>query len=331
MQKDSIQSDREHAGAETVKNIGVPTFSLRELKEGLRRDELRRCLKETGVFYLKNYGVSEDEHRLARETIMNFFERGTEEEKASVINSIPNIRRGYSRLEAESTAKVTNSGEYSDYSANYSMGISGNLFPSREFENIVTPHFQSLYRASQETARALLNAMRVECDGGIDSLLDCDPVWRFRYFPDVPEHRTAEKQPLRMASHYDLSIVTLIHQTPCANGFVSLQSEINGDYIDLPPLSDSTVVMCGAVLALVSGGQTKAPRHRVSAPTSSQRVGSARTSSVIFLRPKSDFTFSVPLAKECGFDVELTGETATFNDWIGGNYINLHTEPAQVS
>jgi deacetoxycephalosporin-C synthase/deacetoxycephalosporin-C hydroxylase len=313
-----------------MKDSTVPVLRLSELHKGLNQAEFRRCLTETGVFYLTDYGISEEQHQHAREAIMRFFENSSEDEKKSVINTIPNIRRGYSKLESESTAKITNAGEYTDYSVNYSMGLSGNLFPSQEFEDTITPYFKSFYSASQRTARAVLNTIGADCDGNIDSFLECDPVWRFRYFPEVPEHRSAEHQPLRMAPHYDLSIVTLIHQTPCPNGFVSLQYEIDGSYVDLPPLRNSLVVFCGAVLALVSGGQTKAPKHRVRAPASTQRVGSSRTSSVFFLRPKSDFVFSIPLAKACGFDISLTGETATFQDWIGGNYVNLHTKNSEA-
>uniref|UniRef100_A0A914VNZ3 Fe2OG dioxygenase domain-containing protein n=1 Tax=Plectus sambesii TaxID=2011161 RepID=A0A914VNZ3_9BILA len=206
------------------------------------------------------------------------------------------------------------------------MGISDNLFPSPEFEQVWTHYFSQMYGAAQETAREVLNTMGAYCEGGIDSFLDCDPMLRFRYFPEVPEHRCAELQPLRMAPHYDLSIVTLIHQTPCPNGFVSLQCNIGGTFVDVPPIPSSVVVVCGAVSTLVCGGKVKAPNHQVLAPASKQRVGSSRTSSVFFLRPKSDFTVSIPLAKTCGFNTSLTGDTATFKDWIGGNYINLHTK-----
>lgn len=175
----------------------------------------------------------------------------------------------------------------------------------------------------QEAARQVLNAIGAICEGGTDSFLDCDPVLRFRNFPEVPEHRCAERQPLRMAPHYDLSIITLIHQTPCPNGFVSLQCDVGGTFVDLPPIADSVIVMCGAVATLVSGGKVRAPKHQVSALASDQRVGSSRTSSVFFLRPKSDFKFSIALAKACGLDISLTGNTASFKEWIGGNYVEM--------
>lgn len=308
----------------------VPIFSFPELQEGLRRDEFRTCLTEKGVFYLTEPPIPEGEYRRARAAMMDFFVHASEEEKASVMNANPSIRRGYSRLEAESTAKVTNTGDYSDYSMAYSMGMFENLFPSSELEEVLTPYFGRTYAAAQEVARSVLDAAGARCEGGVDSFLECDPVLRFRYFPEVPEHRCAEHQPLRMAPHYDLSIVTLIRQEPCSNGFVSLQCEVGGSFVGLPSMPGSLVVVCGAVSTLVSGGKVKAPKHRVLAPASEQRVGSSRTSSVFFLRPGADFTFSIPLAKACGFDVSLGGDTATFKDWIGGNYVNLNTRAAET-
>ena len=307
-------------------NTKVPIFSLLDLQQGHHRDEFRSCLTEMGVFYLKDYGVSEDEHRIARETIMHFFEHGSEEQKGSLINTRPRIRRGYSKLEVESTARATNTGEYSDYSMAFSMGLADNLFPSREFEDVLTPYFQALYRATQGTAKEVLKTIEAECGGEINSFLDCDPLLRFRYFPEVPEDRCAEYKPFRMAPHYDLSIVTLNHQTPCPNGFVSLQCEVGGEFVDLPHIPNTAVVVCGAVAVVVSDGKVKAPKHQVQAPSSKQQAGSSRTSSVLFLRPKSDFTFSVPAARACGLDISLNGDTATFKDWMGGNYVNMHTK-----
>jgi hypothetical protein len=61
----------------------------------------------------------------------------------------------------------------------------------------------------------------------------------------------------------------------------------------------------------------------VASPSMRQRIGSARTSSVFFLRPKPEFRFSVPLARSSGLDVDFSGDTATFGEWIGSNYVNL--------
>ncbi|OKI04828.1 cephalosporin hydroxylase [Streptomyces sp. CB02923] len=305
----------------------VPIFSLAELRKGGDQEAFRACVTEMGVFYLTDYGMLEKEHRSATDTALDFFEHGTAAEKKAVTTKVPTMRRGYSALEAESTAQVTNTGTYTDYSTSFSMGISDNLFPTPQFETVWTDYFDHLYTAAQETARVVLNATGTYDAGPMEELLDCDPVLRLRYFPEVPEHRAAEREPRRMAPHYDLSIITLIHQTPCANGFVSLQAEIGGAMVDLPAVPDAVVVLCGAIAPLATRGAVPAPKHHVRSPGAGLRAGSDRTSSVFFLRPSTDFTFSVPEARTYGLDISLDAETATFGDWIGTNYVTMHSVP----
>lgn len=313
-----------------MNDMHIHVFELDDLKAGHRRDDFRTMLFERGVFYVREDEALKREHARAMEAVMALFENSSPEERNALKNPTPNIRRGFSDLESESTAKITKGGEYTDYSMCYSVGLGGNLYPSKAFEEIWTSYFDRFYAVTQDIARAMLVATDATLEESIEDFLQCDPLLRFRYFPEVPEDRCAEQEPQRMAPHYDLSVITTIQQTPCANGFVSLQSEVGGKYIDLPPIPGSMVVFCGAVAPLVSGGRIKAPRHRVASPSIHQRVGSARTSSVFFLRPKPDFRFSVPLARASGLEVDFTGDTATFGEWIGSNYVNLRTDAAEA-
>jgi isopenicillin N synthase-like dioxygenase len=301
----------------------IHVFELDELNAGARLDAFRSMLFEHGVFYVREDQTLKQEHAKAMAAVMELFENSTPEQRNALKNLTPNTRRGFSELEAESTAKITNGGKYTDYSMCYSVGLSGNLYPSEAFERIWTAYFDRYYAITRDIARTVLVASDAELDEDIEAFLQCDPLLRFRYFPEVPEDRCAEQEPQRMAPHYDLSVITTIQQTPCANGFVSLQCEVAGRYVDLPPIPGCTVVLCGAVAPLVSGGRIKAPRHRVASPSMRQRIGSARTSSVFFLRPKPEFRFSVPLARSSGLDVDFSGDTATFGEWIGSNYVNL--------
>lgn len=306
----------------------IHVFERDELEAGTRRDAFRTTLFEHGVFYVREDQTLKQEHAKAMAAVMELFENGSAEQRNALKNLTPNIRRGFSDLESESTAKITKGGEYTDYSMCYSVGLSGNLYPSQAFEQIWTDYFDRYYAVTRDIARSVLVASDATLDEDIEDFLQCDPLLRFRYFPEVPEDRCAEHEPQRMAPHYDLSIITTIQQTPCANGFVSLQVDLGGRYVDLPPIPGCTVVLCGAVAPLVSGGRIKAPRHRVASPSTHQRIGSARTSSVFFLRPRPEFRFSVPLARSSGLDVDFSSDTATFGEWIGGNYVNLRTAAA---
>ncbi len=308
----------------------VPTFALDVLNRGERMDELRRCVTEQGAFYLEVDDALLAAYMRAGNAAMQFFTTADDEAKRAVINPSPTMRRGFSPLGSESTARSTNTGDYSDYAMVYSMGIADNMFPSAEFEQIWTEYFDLHYRISQETAKAVLKSMDVHLVADLEALVDCDPVLRYRYYPEVPEDRCAEQQPNRMAPHYDLSIVSVIVQTPSPNGLVSLQVEIDNAFVGLPPRPGCGVVICGSVAPLLSDGKIKAPQHRVVSPDMSQLIGSQRTSSVLFLRPRSEFTFSVPLAKSLGMGTHLSGEVASFGEWCGDSYLEMHVATSPV-
>ena len=303
-------------------DLGVPSFDLAEIQRGDRADQFRDCLLEHGVFYLSVGNLRDRHHVSARNLALDFFEHGSPALRAKLLNRCSTRRRGFTHLEAESTATVTGSGSYSDFSMAYSWGLTENVSPDLNFDKTWTAYFSRIATVAESVARPVLTAAAGR-DVDLDVLRNCDPLLRLRYYPDVPESRCSEIEPHRMAAHYDLSIVTLVHQTACSNGFVSLQCEGSAGFFDIPVIPETVVVICGAVATLVSGGRVRAPRHRVEAPPLTRRAGSSRTSSVFFLRPRSSFGFSTGLARSLGFDVSIAKENATFGDWIGGNYRNL--------
>jgi isopenicillin N synthase-like dioxygenase len=311
-------------------DTNVPVFSLVDLQNDLYKSEFPQCLSEKGVFYLTDHNMSESKFQNFGTTTIDFFNEGTDQDKTKVFNKNPATRRGFTELESESTAKISDNGSYTDYSMCYSMGMSDNLFPSSEFEQVWTTHFQEMHNLAKIIAHEVLRATGDYSESSMQSLLDCDPLLRFRYFPEVPEHRCAESEPLRMAPHYDLSIVTLIHQTKCDNGFVSLRCNFGGTLVELPPIPNAIIVMGGAVATVISGGKVKAPIHQVHAPHRMQSVGSSRTSHVFFLRPKPEFEFSVPLANSLGLKIAFDQKIATFQDWVGGMYRNLGTRALET-
>ncbi|MDK1288221.1 2OG-Fe(II) oxygenase family protein [Pseudoalteromonas umbrosa] len=303
----------------------IPTFSLEELKDGSRQKELAECVTQIGLFYVSDYGCRDSLHRNVTDMAIDFFEKSRQEEQAAVSLEQGSNRRGFSGLGTESTASSTGVGHYSDYAFCYSMGTSNNLFPSDEFETVWSGYFDKLYSASRDIAKSVLISVEESLNGidDIDEFLTCEPLLRVRYFPEVPKQRSAENMPSRMAPHYDLSVITLIQQFSCPNGFVSLQAKIGDKTIALPEKPGTVVILCGAVASLVTRGRIHAPIHHVAAPPTDRIEGSDRSSAVMFLRPNANFRFSVPDAKKCGLDVSIESETATFADWMGGNYVEM--------
>jgi isopenicillin N synthase-like dioxygenase len=111
---------------------------------------------------------------------------------------------------------------------------------------------------------------------------------RYFQYPDVPKRACADSPgagPDRMAAHFDMDVVTLLHQTPCDNGFVSLEALIGEDYVKLPAIRGTLVVNLGEILRLLTGGRVKATVHRVVRPPMRLHAGSARDVLVFFQAP----------------------------------------------
>lgn len=186
----TIESEKEETD---MTDSTVPTFSLAELRNSQRREEFRRCVTEKGVFYLTGSGLSEADQQSARDVAVDFFQNRSAEEKKGVSAPDSRIRRGFTRLELESTAKITDSGRYSDYSMSYSTGRTDNLFPSAEFQGKWEEYFQRMKGTAQDVAREVLRVV----GGSMGSVLleRSDPLLRLRYYPEVPEGRVAKEEP----------------------------------------------------------------------------------------------------------------------------------------
>jgi isopenicillin N synthase-like dioxygenase len=108
----------------------IPKFNLEDLKQGIERDRLRECLTRPGIFFVTGTAPKEADHKSARDAALDFFEHGAASEKKSVSPREPTIRSGFTGFEAESTARITDSGNYTDFSTCYSMRVCGNVFPT---------------------------------------------------------------------------------------------------------------------------------------------------------------------------------------------------------
>lgn len=268
------------------------------------------CLRATGIMYLTNCELDDAVHEPAYRAVMEFFLSSPPEERAKLTGA---MRRGFIPLEGESVAKVMNNGHFADYSMAFSMGSADNVFPSSSFAEVWTRYYDQVSMTGARLVNVATTVLRIPPVTAFDNLLRC------RHYPDVPEHRAAELEPMRIAAHHDVSFFTLIHQTPCANGFVSNQCCVGNAFVGVPTVPNTIIAQVGALLAILTEGDARCPPHRVAAPPRRLLKGSARNASIMFLRPPPDYPFSVSTAHRLGFAERLRGKTARFGDWIGAN------------
>lgn len=303
---------------ESAAPAGVPVLDLSVLCGSAGRapqeaalQQLAAAVTESGFFYLKNHGIREaDLEAVARQT-RRFFGRPEAEKLA--YDHHQRIR-GYTGYRFESTARFFGTGEGQDLCMKYTMGpelsaeevaaritsaediasnaYSENVFPDPDFRAAWVHYYAGVHQASMRLLDAMGQALDLASDSRriwSEMLIErsCGELRYFQY-PDVPKRACADSPgagPDRMAAHFDMDVVTLLHQTPCDNGFVSLEALIGEDYVKLPAIRGTLVVNLGEILRLLTGGRVKATVHRVVRPPMRLHAGSARDVLVFFQAP----------------------------------------------
>jgi isopenicillin N synthase-like dioxygenase len=297
---------------------GVPVLDLSALRGACGPDAreamlgaLRESVTESGFFYVKNHGITDGEIEALSNATRAFF--GRPEEHKLAFDRHEQVR-GYTGYRFESTARFFGTGRGKDLCMKYTMGpeltaeeareritsevdvasnaYSPNVFPDLGFRSAWVRYYDRVHRASIDLLAALGEALdlapasREEWSGMLIEK-SCGELRYFQY-PDVPRSACADVPGNtidRMAAHFDLDVITLLYQTPCDNGFISLEARIGEEFVKIPPIRGTLVVNLGEVLRLLTGGQVKATIHRVVRPPRSHHRGSARDVLVFFQAP----------------------------------------------
>jgi deacetoxycephalosporin-C synthase/deacetoxycephalosporin-C hydroxylase len=245
--------------------------------------ELGQRVPSAGVFYLRNTGI--DCARMAHFIDFNRRRGG----------DLPARRRGESKgyvpLRGDSAARVFGTGGYSDDCVKISWEKRGNEPPDAEFEQV----WQRMYRDWGDVAQRLTAAIFPHF--GLRAPPSTEPILRHTIYPDTAD----VSAPLRMAEHLDFDFITLLYQTPAANGWVSLEAQIDGRWVPIPPLADTLVVFLGVTLSLLTRGRVRSPLHRVTRPPAELASGCARTSTILFYMPGSAWLKARTLASFARF------------------------------
>jgi deacetoxycephalosporin-C synthase/deacetoxycephalosporin-C hydroxylase len=297
---------------------GVPVLDLAILRGANGTGEqrkglvaLREAVTHSGFFYVKNHGISEEEIEAISNSTRSFF--GQPEEYKKAFDRHQQVR-GYTGYRFESTARFFGTGKGKDLCMKYTIGpeltpeevreritseediasnaYSPNIFPDSGFREVWANYYDRVHRASMALLEALGEALELDTEsrnvwGEMLIEKSCGEL-RFFQYPDVPRIACADipgNGADRMAAHFDMDVITLLHQTPCENGFISLEAKIGEEFVKIPAIRGALVVNLGEVLRLLTGGQIKATVHRVVRPPQSQHFGSARDVLVFFQAP----------------------------------------------
>lgn len=291
--------------AEADAPAGVPVLDLAAMDLGA----LREAVTGSGFLYVKNHGIREDALEAIANETRAFY--GQPEATKRQFDHRAQIR-GYTGYRVESTARLFASGHGKDLCMKYTMGpelsaaevraritseddlasnaYSPNVFPNPYFRAAWIHYYEVVHRASIALLEAIGEALELGADARAlwrQMLIErsCGEL-RYLQYPDVPRAACADLGADRMAAHFDLDVITLLHQTPCDNGFVSLEAKARDEaFYKVPAIRGTLVVNLGEVLRLLTGGLVKATVHRVVRPPVELHRGSARDVTVFFQAP----------------------------------------------
>ncbi|GAA4463227.1 isopenicillin N synthase family oxygenase [Nibrella saemangeumensis] len=304
--------------AETDAPPGVPVIDLSILRgaegAGERQralDALREAVTKSGFFYVKNYGITDKEIEAISNATRGFF--GHPEDYKQAFDRHEQVR-GYTGYRLESTARFFGTGQGKDLCMKYTMGpelspeevreritseediasnaYSPNIFPDAGFRDAWVNYYERIHRTSLDLLEAMGEALNLspESRSVLSEMLiekSCGEL-RFFQYPDVPLNACADvpgNGTDRMAAHFDMDVITLLYQTPCENGFISLEALIGDEFVKIPAIRGTLVVNLGEVLRLLMGNFIKATIHRVVRPPQRYHLGSARDVLVFFQAP----------------------------------------------
>lgn len=297
---------------------GVPILDLAAMldlsKPAERRrqlDALREAVTNSGFLYVKNHGISDEEIEAISNETRTFFGEPPEYKNQFDRHEIV---RGYTGYRLESTARFFGTSRGKDLCMKYTMGpelspgevaarissdldlasnaYSPNVFPNQSFRAGWVRYYECVQRVSGQLLELLGDALELNPESRRvwnEMLVEksCGEL-RYLQYPDVPLDACADLPGNvgdRMAAHFDLDVITLLHQTPCENGFVSLEARLGEEYLKVPAIRGTLVVNLGEVIRLLTGGKVRATLHRVSRPPQSHHRGSARDVAVFFQAP----------------------------------------------
>lgn len=294
-----------------VLDLGAMLDASRPSARRARLGALREAVTSSGFLYLKNHGIAETDLEAIAGTTRSFF--GEPEAYKRRFDRHAQVR-GYTSYRFESTARFFGTSRGKDLCMKYTMGpeltpdqvrerlsseddvaanaYSTNLFPDQRFRAAWVRYYEQVHRVSGQLLELLGDALDLGTESRrvwAEMLIErsCGEL-RYLQYPDVPRDACSDVDGNvadRMAAHFDLDVVTLLHQTPCKNGFASLEAELDGGFVKVPALRGTLVVNLGEVTRLLTGGRVRATLHRVARPPRHLHRGSARDVTVFFQAP----------------------------------------------
>jgi len=261
-----------------IQTIDVSPLFGEERQARLRvAAEIDRACRGLGFFYAAGHGI---EVRRMQEEVDLFHRKMTDEEKFRIaIHAYnvanPHVRNGY--YMAVKGRKAVESFCYLNpaFTHEHPMIRAGvslhevNRWPDESAHPTFRAYCEQYYNEVFALSRALLRGFALALRRSedyfdrhviLDDTLSAVSLIRYPCLEDYPPQKQApDGTKLSFEDHRDVSIITVLFQTPIEN----LQVETPEGWLDLPVSADDFLINCGTYMAYLTNDYYPAPVHRV--------------------------------------------------------------------
>lgn len=273
-----------HASSEIVVELegnrtsfdSVPIVDLSMFRDGTNRQQIAnvigRAARDVGFFYIVNHGVDGVVVDAALHQAKQFFNLPLEEKnKYPIADSFPH-QRGYVPVFGEELGMD----ETVDLKESFDLGVdlpaedpdvvagipfySSNVWPETmpEFERVVTRYHDEMLSLSKVLGHAFAMSLGLDEAFFVDRMQK--PIANMRLLHYPPHSPIVGQKVIGAGAHSDYGFVTILLQDQV--GGLQVQN-LQGDWIDAPPVPGSFVVNIGELLSMWTNDLFVATRHRV--------------------------------------------------------------------
>ncbi|MCJ2377857.1 2OG-Fe(II) oxygenase [Vibrio sp. ZSDZ34] len=270
--------------------------------------------RDKGFFYVTGHGIPEEQFAKVQAIASTFFALEEQEKQRINIQQSAN-HRGWGQVNAE---KLDPEGPQ-DYKETFDMALDlspyhpqvtrfpelygPNQYPNLTgFIQIMQQHYELTLQVGLKILSAMALALKQPEDFFTQYFTCPISVLRLIHYP--PQ----QLQSNGAGAHTDYGCITLLHQDN--TGGLQVQ-DINGTWLDAPPVANSFVVNIGDLMQRWTNDHYKSTPHRVISPT----ANTTRFSMPFFVEP--DFDTPVTTLDSCLSPGEASRyPTITAGDWI---------------
>ncbi|OAB52822.1 2-oxoglutarate and iron-dependent oxygenase domain-containing protein [Pseudomonas thivervalensis] len=253
-------------------------------------EQIDRACRQWGFFYIKGHPISPARIAEVLGNAQRFFALPVEE-KLKIDITRTRHHRGYGAVATEQLDPT----KPSDLKETFDMGLhlpadhpevlaekplrGPNRHPDLSgWEALMEQHYRDMQALAQTLLRAMTLALGIERDFFDTRFNEPVSVLRLIHYPPRDTASSAEQQ--GAGAHTDYGCITLLYQD--AAGGLQVRN-VNGQWIDAPPIEGTFVVNLGDMMARWSNDRYLSTPHRVISP-----LGVDRYSMPFFAEPHPD-------------------------------------------